>query len=241
MYTYKDAKEGKLPEWDSRIYIHGLEYELCGTNIFFANLGADVNARIFKMLGWEDPNELFESVLGHGNYIKATGDASPYAKTYENARKILIKLWETPRYKAGTYVKLANLKAGIDFRVFCNPDMEKYSGKIAKIKSSSISETKNEKQHKTGHNLLYIIEIDGKEINWRFSEDMFSHEASSFEISLSQSESSMAKLCSSHISLPKSTNGELLDMLVPKEDSVNTHSYTSIKLPKQSKNLKITL
>ena len=246
MYTYRDAKEGKLPEYDSPIYIHGLKYELWGTNIFFANMEGGVNAHIFRMLGWEDPNELFESTFGNGNYVKATGDASPYAKTLENAREILIKLWETPRYKVNQFVKLGALHEGYSFRVYCHENMEKYSRKIAKIKSFKIHETSNEEQHKTGHNLLYKIEIDGKEVSWWFSEDMFVGEVSDIEMSINNAEASIDKLStyepqpkldSNHIHIPKF----LWDIISPKKDSVNTHSYTSIQLPKQSKNLKITL
>ena len=229
MYTYRDAKEGKLPECGSQMYIHGLRYGLCGANIFFANLGADVNARIFKMLGWEDPNELFESVLGYGNYIKATGDASPYAKTYENARKILIKLWETPRYKIHQVVRLGELHRGDNFRVHCTEGMEKYSGKLATIKSFKIHQTLNEKEHKTGHNLIYRIQIGYEEVDWWFSEDMFLGAVSGVESALESKESTIVK------------DMEEIHWWLPKEDRVNTHSYTSIQLPKQSKNLKITL
>ena len=220
-YTYKDAMRGTLPTSNDTFYIHGLVYTLDGSNLFFLNCKGYENSKIFHLLGYPDANDLFREVLGEGNFNKAYGDSSPYALTYENARKILIKLWETPMFPIGTVVKIKpDLSADKSYGVFCNPEMVEYAGKTVEITSKRIYDT-----GKYGYHVFYHVKHDRYEIDWWWTEDMFCETPVEY---IRQSEE---KKCNPEISSSKESKLE--------QNRVNTH--TSIQLPKHSKHLKITL
>lgn len=220
-YTYKDAIKGTLPTGADTFYIHGLKYDLAGSNLFFSN-PAGVNSKIFTLVGYENANDLFTEILGEGNFRKAYGGSSPYAMTYENARKILIKLWQTPRFPVHTLVKVKpDLKEGENYGVYCNSDMVEYAGKTVEITSKSIYDN-----GKYGYNVLYQVKYNGEATGWNWTEDMFC-EAPVESATKSEDE---------EYSIPKIA---LIKELKLKQDCVNTQ--ISIQLPKHSKHLKITL
>lgn len=222
LYTYRDAIKGKCPSKENNFFIHGLEYRLMGDLLFFSNETHYINSEIFKLVGYEDPNDLFREVLGDGNFREVHGTGSPYALTYENARKILIRLWETPKFKIGTILKIkTDLEEGHSYGVYCNSDMLEYAGKKVEIISASINSN-----GERGYNVYYKVRYNGKDINWSWTEDMFC------EAPVKNAGESKEK----EYSIPK---------IVPikesklKQDGVNTQ--ISIQLPKHSKHLKITL
>ena len=219
-YTYKDAIKGTLPTSDDTFYIHGLEYRLGGSNLYFSCARYE-NSKIFHLLGYPDANDLFREVLGEGNFNKAYGDSSPYALTYENARKILIKLWETPMFPIGTVVKIKpDLSADKSYGVFCNPEMVKYAGETVEIISKRVYDS-----GKYGYNVFYHVKHCGCDTDWWWTEDMFC------ETTVENTRQSEEKKCNPEISSSKELKLE--------QNRVNIH--TSIQLPKHSKHLKITL
>jgi hypothetical protein len=223
-YTYIDAIKGTLPTKDDTFYIHGLKYRLSGSTLFFCNIKGSVNSEIFNLVGHKNANDLFKEVLGEGNFEEASDKTfSPYALTFENARKILIKLWGTPKFKVGTIVSIkSDLHEGNDYGVYCNEDMLTFAGKEAEIISTRIKS-----DGRFGYNILYTIKICGNRVNsgWSWTEDMFCE----------------APVESVRESEEEEYNPEFIPFEEPKlkQDCVNTH--TSIQLPNHSKHLTITL
>lgn len=223
LYTYKDAIEGKCPSKEDWFFIHGLEYSLLGENLFFNSETHFSNSKIFNLVGYENPNDLFREVLGEGNFLEAHSTASsPYALTYENARKILIRLWETPIFPIHTVVQIKpDLKDGHLYGVYCNPDMLEHAGKKVEIISIDTNIGGDR-----GYNVYYKVKHNGINLGWSWTEDMFC------ETPVKSAGESKEK----EYSIPK---------IVPikesklKQDCVNTQIF--IKLPKHSKHLKITL
>lgn len=224
-YSYIDAKNGVPIERAVRFYLHGLKYEIAGDGCFFWSVG-NYNDAIFKTLGYTDQNELFRQVLGDDFMPVPPGcHSSPYAKTEENARKVILKILETPKFKVGTIVRIkSDLHQGNDYGVYCNDDMPKFAGKEGEIIKTRIKD-----DGRFGYNILYTIKICGDIVNsqWTWTEDMFEDKP----VKDSDEEQ--------YISIPKIQPIKELQKESVKSESVNTH--TSIQLPKHSKHLKITL
>jgi len=237
IYTYKDCLNGVLPKENDEIYLHGLKYQLSGYNLFLYNLEG-YNSDIFKLIGYDDPNKFFEDVLGKGNFREVDSKYhSPYCLNPENARKILQAIWETPVYKVGDIVKITeHLEEGYKFAVYCNPGMVQYAGMRAKVVSYKMFPTRNMKEHEKGHNIHYTLDLmyptPDCDMHWSWTEDMLERCMQlDYHDDVEETKKEM-QYFHDVIATPKVDKNS--------HDSVNTHLYTSIQLPKQSK-LKITL
>ena len=229
-YSYIQAST-KIPiEKNVPFYLHGMRYEMHADSWYFYN-NDGYNGEIFNLIGYDDPNNLFEEVLGHGNYVAAGHKQSPYAKNSENATKIILKILQTPKFKRGTTVRIkSDLHEGNNYGVYCNEQMVEFAGKEVIVDKTEIYSC-----GRFGYNITYCInELDGKNIPWCWTEDMFEDMPIlmfvNAPISVLASEEKEKKL-----DTKIQPNKELED----KSNVLNTH--ISIQLPKHSKNLKVTL
>ena len=145
--------------------------------------------------------------------------------------KIILKILHTPKFKRGTTVRIkSDLHEGNNYGVYCNEQMVEFAGKEVIVDKTEIYSC-----GRFGYNITYCInELDGKNIPWCWTEDMFEDMPIlmfvNAPISVPASEEKEKKL-----DTKIQPNKELED----KSNVLNTH--ISIQLPKHSKNLKVTL
>ena len=242
-YTYTDAKRGVLPKGGDIVYLHGLKYELCGGDWFFYNYEGE-NSDIFHKIGWSDPNQFFLKVLEDGNFKKASiSCASPYALTADNARKILIRIWESPIFEVGTVVKIrADLEKGYNYAVCCNSSMVECAGKYAKITSIKVSDVRSDVADKSGLYLEYSLEpIDSEsyetDFDWVWTEDMLERcHTTEIEYPATPKDSIDMKKEDLSYTIVEPKSVALYDLA-----TAGSQENTSIQLPNHSKHLTITL
>lgn len=171
MYTYKKAKSGILPEEYEEIYLFGKKYEISGSNkqYFLGNCSDGGNDWIFKNVINEDKNKFFEKVLGSDNYMPvcSTAPSSPYAKSLEGMRKILLAIWEYEFFKPGDKVvivmdKLED-KGGLSYAdsTHVTDAMKRMVNKQFTIKSANVCSNGDDTE---SYHIIYKLKEDKD--NW---------------------------------------------------------------------------
>lgn len=173
MYTYQKAKSGTPPDIYENVYLFGAKYEISGSSseCFLGNTSGD-NDWVFRNVIKEDKNEFFEKILGPDGYrsVPTTSLSSPYAKTLEGMRKILLAIWEYEFFKPGdkVVVVMDKLKDSDDSRVdgiTVTDSMKRLENKQFTIKKAIVFEGG---ECTESYHMIYKLKEDGTSWNWPY-------------------------------------------------------------------------
>lgn len=173
MYTYQKAKSGILPDIYEDVYLFGAKYEISGNSseCFLGNTSGD-NDWVFRNIIKEDKNEFFEKILGPDGYrsVNTKSTSSPYAKTLEGMRRVLLAIWEYEFFKPGDKVvvimnKLQDSDNSYVDGIFIADNMKLLENKQFTIKKAIVFEGG---EYTESYHMIYKLKEDETSCNWPY-------------------------------------------------------------------------
>jgi len=173
MYTYQKAISGIAPNKEEEMYLFGQKYQVYGSDgcFFLKNLSGYENDWIFTSIINEEKNEFFEKILGHNNYTPVESNLySPYTKTLEGMRKVLLAIWEYKFFKPGDKVvvvmdKLKDSDDSLVDSITVTDDMKRLENKQFTIEEAIVFEGG---EYTESYHIMYKLKEDKDCWNWPY-------------------------------------------------------------------------